>query len=82
MKRNARNAYEALKALGVPVFERSDIKHFGISAEESESYKWVDYWGEYRGGYPFVHEDVEDILRENHLYAEWENAACLIVYDN
>lgn len=82
MKRNARTAFNKLKKLGVPVYETSDTSHFGISAEDENSYLWLDYYGEFRGGYPFVHEDVEQILNENNLFAEWENPGCMTVYDN
>jgi hypothetical protein len=81
MKRNARNAMNELQKLGVPVFERADIKYFGISAEDSESYKWLDYYGEFRGGFTWVNEQLEEVLHKHGLFAEWENAACMIVYD-
>lgn len=81
MKRNVRNAMSELKKIGVPVFERSDIEYFGISAEDEESYKWVDYYGEYRGGYPYVAEEIANTLRKYDLFAEWENPGALIVYD-
>ena len=45
MKKQYRYAYNALKKLGVPVYERSDLNgRFNISAEDAESYKWCDYY--------------------------------------
>jgi hypothetical protein len=45
MKREFRYAYEALKKLGVPVYVRDDMDgRFQISAEESESDQWCDYY--------------------------------------
>lgn len=81
MKRNARSAFNALKKLGVPVFERTDLMHFGISAEHEESYKFLDYYGEFRGGYPYIADEVTEILDKFNLYAEWENPGAVGVYD-
>lgn len=81
MKRHARAAFNALKKIGVPVFERSDLPYFGISAEDAESYKWVDYYGEFRDGYPFIADEVTEILDRFNLFAEWENPGALGVYD-
>jgi hypothetical protein len=44
MKRNYRNALNALKKLGVPTYQRSDMEHFAISAEDADSYKFCDYY--------------------------------------
>ena len=42
----------------------------------------VDYYGEFRGGYNWVHPWIEEFLEKNGLYYEWENPACIIVYNN
>lgn len=81
MKRHARKAYNALKRIGAPVFERSDIEYFGISAEHNNSHKFLDYYGEFRGGYPYISEEVTAILNENGLYCEWESPGSVTVYD-
>jgi len=84
MKRNQRNAYNALKKLGVPLFERSDIEGtFLISGEDAESYKWCDYYDGYRiPDWEFgVHPLITKTLRKYNLFAEWENPACLVVWD-
>jgi hypothetical protein len=81
MKANARKAMNELKKMGVPVFERSDIEYFGISAEEEDSYKWLDYWGEYRGNCVWVNEEIENVLDKYDLFAEWENPGYMVVYD-
>lgn len=81
MKRNARTAFNALKRIGAPVFERLDVAYFGISAEHENSHEYLDYYGEYRGGYPWISDKVTAILEAHGLYAEWENAGCVIIYD-
>ena len=45
MKREYIKAFNELKKLGCPVFERGDYAgRFLISAEEPESYKWANYY--------------------------------------
>ena len=71
MKRNFRLAFNALKKLGVPVYEREDMDgRFQISAEDSESYKWCDYWNQ-MGGWDFgVNPIVEQTLAKYGLHSE------------
>jgi hypothetical protein len=80
MKREYIKAFNELKKLGCPVFERSDYAgRFLISAEEPESYKWANYYEPMWQG-----EDTSpmlmSILAKNNLFCEWENPACLIVF--
>ena len=45
MKREYIKAFNELKKMGVPVYVRDDMNgRFQISAEEPESYLWVDYY--------------------------------------
>ena len=84
MKRNARTAMNQLKKMGVPMLEEgcgSPNAHFSISGEMEDSYLWIDYYGEFRGGYPYINEDLEKVLSKHGLFAEWENAAIVSVYD-
>lgn len=39
----------------------------------------IDYYGEYRGGYPWVDKRLAKWLKNNGLVYEWENPACIIV---
>jgi hypothetical protein len=49
MKRNFRNAFNALKKIGVPVKEyHGEEPNFWISAEEDTSNLWADYFDGYR----------------------------------
>jgi hypothetical protein len=97
MKRNARNAFNALKKIGAPVLdpELGWGGHFGISAELAGRDDWLypgskdlapggywaDYYGEFTGFYPYVAPEIEKILDKYDLYYEWVNAAVLGVYD-
>jgi hypothetical protein len=85
MKRPFRNAFNALKKLGVPVREYHEDKYnFWISAEDSDSYKWCDYYDEYRmDDWEFgVHPLIRETLKKYGLFAEWENPAQLSVWEN
>lgn len=82
MKRNFRLAFNALKKLGVPVYERADMNgRFQISAEESESYKWCDYNAYNRPGWDFgVNPQIDSVLSKYGLFSEWINPGELGVY--
>lgn len=85
MKANFRKAFNELKKMGVPVYERDDMGgRFQISAEEPESHKWADY---YEGGgmHPDwifgVNPKIHSVLRKYDLFAEWINPGELGVYN-
>ena len=80
MKRNYRNAYNALKTLGVPMFERDDRpERFFISAEHPESFDWCNYYST-RSDWVFgVNPAIETVLKRYGLFPEWENPGCLVV---
>ena len=84
MKKQYRLAYNALKKLGVPVYVRDDMDgRFQISAEDSESYKWCDYYeGIYRDDWNFgVNPVIDNVLAKYDLHSEWINAGELGVYE-
>ena len=82
MKRNFRLAFNALTKLGVPVRERDDT--FWISAEDSESYRFCDYYDGYRiPDWEFgVSPVITETLRKYDLWCEWQNPAQLNVYED
>lgn len=85
MKRAYRNAFNALKKLGVPVREYwTDEDNFWISAEESNSHEWCNYYDGYRiPDWEFgVHPVITSTLRKYGLFAEWQNPAQLSVWEN
>ena len=90
MKRNQRYAFNALKKLGAPVFERSDLDEhgtFGISAESNYEEIWADYWEvaylDNNCGYVFgVNPKIIKTLKKYGLYAEWDNPGSLSVWES
>lgn len=89
MTRNHRLAFNALKKLGAPVYERVDIENFQISAErnfdpEYGNTLWADYYEGYTLGDDWefgVNPLITKTLSKYGLHAEWINAGELGVYD-
>ena len=88
MKRNHRLAFNALKKIGCPVYERSDIENFQISAEGIYDYYDRDtVWADYYDGYRILDWEfginplITNTLRRYGLHAEWINAGEIGVYD-
>ena len=83
MRREYIKAYNALKKMGVPVYVRDDMDgRFQISAEEPESYLWVDYHAGYqRSDWLFsMNPKIDETLKKFGLLAEWINAGEVGVY--
>jgi hypothetical protein len=81
MQRNYRNAYNELKRAGVPVYTREDIKGFGISGEEANSYLWVNYWEGYKLWGSDTNPELDQMLRKHGLFAECKNPGEWGVYE-
>ena len=82
----ARQAFEKLNELGAPVKfalthdenNRDYRGYFWISAEEGYTSRlWLDYYDKFWGC-----DTLNEVLDENGLYFEWENAGFAGVYDN
>lgn len=56
-------------------FIRDNVLH--ISAEGANSCYWADYYGEYRGGHPWINPALEAFAKENGGYWEWVNPGCI-----
>lgn len=91
MTRNHRLAFNALKKIGAPVYERSDIENFQISAEglgSNENYDrnvmWANYYdGRDIDGWEFgINPKITKILDKYDLHAEWINPGEIGVYEN
>ena len=81
MKRIYIKAFNELKKMGVPVYERDDMDgRFQISAEDVDSYKWVSYYESPSSWIFGVNPKIDAVLRKFGLFAEWINPAELGVY--
>jgi hypothetical protein len=82
MQKNFTKAFNELKKLGCPVFERSGSDNFQISAESESSSEWADYYNTYsfQWGGETTNPKIAEVLTKYKLFAEWENAGCLSVW--
>ena len=86
MHDNAKAAFKELHKLGCPVKtwyqndpEYQDYRgYFWISAEETSSWEWLDY---YSTNLMMGSDKLVDVLNKYDLYFEWENPAVAGVYD-
>jgi len=88
MTRNHRLAFNALKKIGAPVYQRSDIENFqisaeGIAGEYDRDTLWADYYEGYRiPDWDFgINPKITEILSKYGLHAEWINAGEIGVYE-
>jgi hypothetical protein len=86
MTRNHRLAFNALKKIGAPVYQRSDIENFQISAEGiAGEYDRDTLWADFYEGHKFwdfgINPKITDILTKYGLHAEWINAGEIGVYE-
>tara|TARA_R110000772_G_scaffold111457_1_gene215328 strand:+ start:598 stop:858 length:261 start_codon:yes stop_codon:yes gene_type:complete len=81
MKRNYRKAYNALKKMGVTVYEGDyeGGEGFRISGEDNYPITWADYYKEFDVGLDDfgVNHKINDVLHDNGLFAEWCNTGVL-----
>lgn len=59
-----------------PVFISEDGR-IVLSAEDETSFYFADYYGEFRGGYPWVNPKLESWAKERGCFWEWINPGAL-----
>ena len=59
------------------VFERDGMLH--VSAEDG--HRFVDYYGEFRGGYPYIDPRLEEVAKTHGCYWEWCNPGSICLVD-
>lgn len=75
------------EGLSKPLFKQNNYSvDFFINEEgnicctNNRGHDTFDYYGEYRGGYPWVNPILEKIANEKNLYWEWQDPSCIILY--
>lgn len=84
MKHPYIDAYNVLRVMGVPVFTNMDndeLGNFSISGEDTESYKWADYYSSPTTWDLGVNPALEAVLAQFGLMCEWVNPGYLSVYE-
>jgi len=87
MERHAKNAYNTLKKMGVPMYiHEGESYHFLISAEENYDTIWADYYAMSDGTYGDlcdfgINEKINRVLNDYGLFSEWQNPGAVAVFD-
>ena len=73
-------AIKRIKQMG---FEAFDSVGYGaivlVSAEHGDDA--ADYYGEYRGGYPWINPKLEEFAKKNGCYWEWCHPGAIALYE-
>ena len=78
------DAYNVLKVMSVPVFTNADndkLGNFFINAEDLEGLRWADYYASPQHFVFGVSPELEAVLGQFGLMAEWVNPGLLGVYE-
>lgn len=51
-----------------------------VSSEYSVSCFWLDYYGEYRGGYAWINPILEEWAKSQSMFWEWEDPGSIGLY--
>jgi len=50
-----------------------------VSGEDGSGF--VDYYGKFRGGYPYIAPELEAWASDNGMYWEWQNPGSIALYE-
>lgn len=53
-----------------------------ISAEHKYSHLFLDYYADYRGGYPWIHPALLKWAEDHKGYWEWDNPSSIAFYED
>lgn len=68
-----------VEKLGFKTFKSSEYKAIVcVSTEHGDNA--ADYYGEYRGGYPWINPKLEKLAIDNGCYWEWFNPGAIGLY--
>lgn len=69
-----------VQALGFhPITNHSDYGFVQVSAEHGDDA--ADYYGEFRGGYPWINPKLEKLAKEVGGYWEWVDPGSIALYE-
>lgn len=51
-----------------------------VSAEHGDDA--ADFYGEFRGGYPWINPKLEKVAEQNHCYWEWINGGVIGLFES
>jgi len=80
LKRLAAKVRDAIATLGFKTFvHEGEVALVYISGENGDDA--CDYYGEFRGGYPWINPKIEEAVKALGCRVDWENPGCLGVYE-
>lgn len=59
------------------IFVRDGVVH--VSGEDGRGF--VDYYGEFRGGYPYIHPKLVEFAESIGYFWEWDNPGSISLYE-
>jgi len=71
-------AIKQIKAMGFHPF-KSDSGIVFVSGDYGDNA--MDYYGEYRGGYPWINPNLLAFAEANKCYFEWDNPGGITMYE-
>lgn len=74
---NVTKTVKAIEKLGFHAFIR-DEKYVSVSMEHGDDAG--DYYGEFRGGYPWINPKLETFAKQRKSYWEWQNPGAITLY--
>ena len=87
---------EKLKLIEIPGFKWNDTtrdldevkvkptvipreRTVSVSAEDGKGF--ADFFGEFRGGYPWIHPDLEAFAKEHKCHWEWDDPGSISIWE-
>jgi len=77
---NVQKTKAKIEAMGFKAFIRNDYgkPYVAVSAENGDDA--ADYYGEFRGGYPWINPKLESLAKSKKAYWEWQNPGSITLY--
>lgn len=77
-ERPNRELVEVKKSVADSVFTDRETGNPALTSERGCGL--IDYYGEYRGGYPYVSEKLEKLVKKHGCYYEWIHPGAICFY--
>lgn len=74
---NAAKAVKAIEKLGFRAFLNGD-GYVSVSMEHGDNAG--DYYGEFRGGYPWINPKLKTFAKSKKAYWSWDNPGAITLY--
>ncbi len=69
---------KSIEAIGFHAYTRDNLVY--VSTEYGDNA--ADYYGEYRGGYPWINTKLETFAEKLHSHWEWQNPGAIVLIED